>query len=714
MVGFYKITKAIKDYLVANPNVNTVKLGRFDEIDLNKQTIYPLAQIVMGDVAFDNGTMSFNMEVVVVDSVYQPDTDELDSFEGRDNKQDVYNTTLSVVNGLQDSLNRGALYQNYFQLNGEPSATPIEEKFSNLLAGWSLSVDVSMPTDVNDCDLIIELPDFPDYQISAFMQTAIYDTNSNGIVDNSEKLAGNLPDYFAKSIDLTATDDKVNEHIEDTTIHFTEGSISITESQISDFKDYALNDDLSGYTSDFNSHTGDTTIHYTQAEISITESQISDFKDYSLTGHTHVSTDITDFDSAVANAEIDTLDSVTTRGSGTTNNISVGSVKADYIDLDITAGEPTYKEGRLFYDNTNKTVGLFDSESDSTLQIGQEQRVRVYNNSGITIINGQAVAVVGTTVDSIVEVGLAIASGSTALNTIGIATHDIEDSTYGWATTAGVVNDVNTSAYTEGAALYLSDTVAGAYTITRPQSPSYEVRMGGIIKQDATAGKIFAELRIIGNQHDISKFFNGSILEDHSVTITTTPTTTTLTLDDGGDFLSLLLDQEFVIIPVPTSIVLTNGTDTNPVDNFVYADLNGTLTVSTVGFPTAQQYVPIAEVLLQSALSADTYGPYSVHQWTDHLSNELGQGHLSHLNEWIRNRPASWQSGVVLTIIEGVSQPTIDLAYTSGVVYQLHRHTFPVTDTATGSKIYEINNPTTPYIQRDGISPAIDTDSLGN
>jgi len=236
MQGFYKITKAIKNYLEVNPNINTVKLGQLNEVDLNKQTIYPLAQIVMGDVSFDNGTMSFNINIIAVDSVYQPNKDEADLFEGRDNKQDVYNTMLSVINGLQDSLNRGALYQAYFKLNGTASATPIEVAYGNLLAGWSLSVDVIMPTDVNDCNLIIELPDFPDYDISAFMQKSLYDTNNNGIVDNSEKLGGNLPSYYAIATDITGFTESIStlnnaltSHTGDTTIHFTKGSINLSD-----------------------------------------------------------------------------------------------------------------------------------------------------------------------------------------------------------------------------------------------------------------------------------------------------------------------------------------------------------------------------------------------------------------------------------------------------------------------------------------------------
>ena len=319
--------------------------------------------------------------------------------------------------------------------------------------------------------------------------------------------------------------------------------------------------------------------------------------------------------------------------------------------------------------------------------------------------------------DDVIQIELAISSDETSsLNTIGIATHDIGIGEYGWATTTGSVGDVDTSAYTEGAVIYLSETVAGAYQLTRPLSPSYEVRMGGVLKQNATTGKLFAETRIITNDHDNNKFYNGSILEDHTVTITTTPTVTTLNVIESGSrgYLSIILNQEYVKVFNPINIILTNGTDTVPIRNFIYFNNVGVITVSTSGFPTTQQHAPIAVAMVQSAASVNTYGVYKLHAWTDELSSSTGQGHLSHINKWIRNRPATWESGVVLTTTIGSALPTIPIAYSSGSVYQLHPQVSPAFDTATGSGLYEINNPTTPYIRRTSISPAIDTDSLGN
>ncbi|MCP5006229.1 MAG: hypothetical protein GY941_20160, partial [Planctomycetes bacterium] len=139
------------------------------------------------------------------------------------------------------------------------------------------------------------------------------------------------------------------------------------------------------------------------------------------------------------------------------------------------------------------------------------------------------------------------------------------------------------------------------------------------------------------------------------------------------------------------TISLTAGTDTSPQINYIYI-LQSTLllTVSTSSFPSAE-HAPIATVLCQTAASLQTDGAYKVHAWTDHISGSDDQGHLAHLNAWIRCQNATWTSGVVLT--PSVGAATFDVATTSGVILQLHDHAFPVFDTSTGSEIYMVNYP---------------------
>ena len=388
-----------------------------------------------------------------------------------------------------------------------------------------------------------------------------------------------------------------------------------------------------------------------------------------------------------------------------------------WLDFDTTGVSPDYLQGRLFYDTLTRSLTLYDDIEGTSLQIGQEHRIRVFNNNGSTITDGSAVSVTGIRPEGIMEVGLATAASAvSAINCIGIATHDIAVGEYGWVTNIGVINDVNTSAYNGGVAIFLSDSIPGTFTETRPLSPSYEVRLGGIISSHATEGKIYARLVTIENDHDNNSFFNGAILEPNKVEITSNGTTVNASLISlaANKKLSLIFDQDYVSVADSINIDLTLGTDTVPVENWVYITSAGTITVSVSGFPTSGQYTPIARVIVPSAATSQTYGVYKVHAYTDHLSGGTN-GHLTDINTWIRKQNATWLSGVVLTQseIEGTAADTIDLSYTSGNVSQLHDHSFPIYSTIT-RPAFVINDSDVAYAVCEGITSELDTDSEGN
>lgn len=218
---------------------------------------------------------------------------------------------------------------------------------------------------------------------------------------------------------------------------------------------------------------------------------------------------------------------------------------------------------------------------------------------------------------------------------------------------------------------------------------------------------------------DAFTFLNGSALDTPDITVTSNGSTITLNLekDGGGDIRYYFSDGVHTHDCTPTATVtLTAGTDASPQINYIYIlQSNKTLTVSTSSFPSAE-HAPVAEVICQSAASLQTDGAYKVHVWTDHVAGSDGQGHLSHLNHWIRDQHATWESGVALTptvITNGGSEDNVDIATSSGEVLQLHEHTFPAFDTSTGSEIYVVNHNTAAYTVITDLQDA-DEDDSGN
>lgn len=151
MTGFYNVTDKIKDTLNAEPFVNTVSYGSLDDVDLNKQTIFPLSHIIVNNCNVLNNTLTFNISVLAMDIVDESKDEVTDIFVGNDNEQDVLNTQLAIVNRLIAILQRGDLYTDLYQVEGAVGCEPFVDRFENKLAGWVATFDVIVQNDMTVC-----------------------------------------------------------------------------------------------------------------------------------------------------------------------------------------------------------------------------------------------------------------------------------------------------------------------------------------------------------------------------------------------------------------------------------------------------------------------------------------------------------------------------------------------------------------------------------
>lgn len=149
--GFYTITDTIKDNLLLDVNVNTVTTGDITEIDLTKQTIFPLSHIIVNNVTAEETVLRFNLTVMCMDVVNEDKEAESDIFIGNDNEQDILNSQLAVLNRIIIQLRRGSLHTEKYQLDGDPLCEPFYERFENRLAGWACTMDILIPNDVSRC-----------------------------------------------------------------------------------------------------------------------------------------------------------------------------------------------------------------------------------------------------------------------------------------------------------------------------------------------------------------------------------------------------------------------------------------------------------------------------------------------------------------------------------------------------------------------------------
>lgn len=148
---------------------------------------------------------------------------------------------------------------------------------------------------------------------------------------------------------------------------------------------------------------------------------------------------------------------------------------------------PTYAQGKLTYDTDNESLTFYNNDSNISLQIGQENWVRVINNSGSSIANGSAVKITGAS-GGLPTIGLIQANASDIA--LGLITETLADGATGYVTVGGLVRGIDTSAFSAGATLYVSSSLAGGLTATAPSAPNYRMRIGTVGVSNASTGTI--------------------------------------------------------------------------------------------------------------------------------------------------------------------------------------------------------------------------------
>jgi len=135
--------------------------------------------------------------------------------------------------------------------------------------------------------------------------------------------------------------------------------------------------------------------------------------------------------------------------------------------------------------------------------------VTVTNKTGSTLSAGSIVYTSGAN-GVHTQVSLAQASGeSTSARTLGWLAEDIANNADGLCMVEGYLDGVNTQGITEGAQLYLSPTVAGGFTATKPQAPNHMVYVGVCSKASAGNGRVYVKVQ---NGYELNEIHDVQII----------------------------------------------------------------------------------------------------------------------------------------------------------------------------------------------------------
>lgn len=241
------------------------------------------------------------------------------------------------------------------------------------------------------------------------------------------------------------------------------------------------------------------------------------------------------------------------------DNGSLANVNA--VTFDTTPTSPPTSAGSMFWDSGDGTPSVV-LNANTSLQLGQENIALVYNGTGSTIPKGSVVAVSGAQGQRPSVVLADADSEALSAPTLGITAEAIANGAEGFVCTFGLVRGIDTSAFTAGVPIYLSQT-AGAFTATRPSAPAHTVALGWVIKVNASSGEVFVNIN------------NGWELDELHNVLITSPT--------GGQLLAYDQTNSYW-----KNITLTDGTGIS-----VTETTGGAITIANTGVTSVTGTAPI-------------------------------------------------------------------------------------------------------------------------
>tara|TARA_R110000868_G_C10522598_1_gene733230 strand:+ start:95 stop:565 length:471 start_codon:yes stop_codon:yes gene_type:complete len=148
--ALYNIIDSLNEELLSNPFVNKVTVGRLTEIDLAKNTIFPLSHIMLNSIRHNENTLSFNLSIYNLDIVNISKEAEIGVY-GNDNTMYILSNQLYVINRLLSRLKQSTIYKDGWELDGNPDSDVIDKEMENMLTGYQTDITINVPNDISKC-----------------------------------------------------------------------------------------------------------------------------------------------------------------------------------------------------------------------------------------------------------------------------------------------------------------------------------------------------------------------------------------------------------------------------------------------------------------------------------------------------------------------------------------------------------------------------------
>mgnify|MGYP003333712367 FL=1 len=248
----------------------------------------------------------------------------------------------------------------------------------------------------------------------------------------------------------------------------------------------------------------------------------------------------------------------------TSVNGQTGAVNLTYTNVN-AIGSITSVDGSVTVSTASGIADLSVAVAASTTNV----ICQVRNTTGATLTKGTAVYISGAT-GQIPTVTKALAtSDATSAQTLGLINADLANNTNGYVTIIGLITEIDTSAYTDGAQLYLSGTTAGTLTATKTYAPTHLVYVAVVEYAHPVHGKLFVKVQ---NGYELDEIHNVSAQSPSNGQTIIYNATTTL--------------WEKANLTAGTGVSVTNGAGSITIANTGVTSVSGTSPVASSGGAT--------------------------------------------------------------------------------------------------------------------------------
>lgn len=381
-----------------------------------------------------------------------------------------------------------------------------------------------------------------------------------------------------------------------------------------------------------------------------------------------------------------------------------------------------FQQWTIKADTFNHTFTVFLGESEISPQLFLENYVIGYNRTGATITNGQPVYTDSCNVCHFGQFKLAIATDKNiAQSVVGVATHNIEAGTIGFAVKSG--NMTFAHGHTIGSVVYVSDTSAGGRVDYEPINPNYNIRLGRALSDSMLQIDVKSFTRT-DTEVNLNGFLNGIVTKTFEFNDTIIGSDIYIEFWNKNyptENLPFMYDKDAYKLNTTDGsgyngrylIQVTPGTANASQTNYFYINNSGAtpvIEINTTGYPDTGVPLGVGEFW---DVATHVIRGYLFQRLNNSVDGSVARGWQYRSGDRMRDEGSIYKSGADITftiVTNAAGNDTLRLSHTAGIGKQFNFNTITESD---GRDILLMNHPTLGEVWINSASE-ITLDSEGN